>query len=236
MVWGCACGLGIIVRTFLSLFLHCELSHFAPSVYRYWLPLVGATPLTVLSRSLKLCICFLVWGCACGLDIILRLFFVIFFHIVNLVIFHPLYINSWYLLWAQLLLHYRLLWTFACVFFMVWGCACGLGIIVRTFLSLFLHCELSHFHPQYIDNGYLLWAQLLLQFCLDHLNLCICFMVWGCACGLDIILRLFFVIFFHIVNSVIFHPLYINSWYLLWAQLLLHYRLLWNFACVFFMV
>ena len=38
----------IIVRTFFSFFPHCELSHFSPSVYRQWVPLVSATPLTVL--------------------------------------------------------------------------------------------------------------------------------------------------------------------------------------------
>ena len=65
-----------------------NLSHFSPSVYRQWVPLVSTTPLTVLHRSF---------------------------------------------------------WNFACVFFMVLGYACGLDIIVRSFLSLFLHCELSHF-------------------------------------------------------------------------------------------
>ena len=48
-------------------------------------------------------------------------------------------------------------------------------------------------------------------------------MVWGCAYGLDMIVRLCFVTFFHIVNLVIFHPQYIDSGYLLWAQLLLQF-------------
>ena len=106
MVRRCACGLGIIVRTFLSLFPHCELSHFSPSVYRQWVPLVSATPLTVLYWSFWnfAYVFFMAWGCACVLVIIVRLSFVTFFHIANLVIFHPLYVNSWYLLWAQLLL------------------------------------------------------------------------------------------------------------------------------------
>ena len=47
MVWGCAFGLNIIVRSFLSLLPHCELSHFSPSIYRQWVSLVSATPLTV---------------------------------------------------------------------------------------------------------------------------------------------------------------------------------------------
>ena len=46
-------------------------------------------------------------------------------------------------------------WNFACVFFMVWGCANGLSIIVRTFFCHFFHVvNLVVFHPQYIDIGY----------------------------------------------------------------------------------
>ena len=77
-------------KTFLSLFPHCELTHFSPSIYRKWVPLVSASPLTVLYRSF---------------------------------------------------------WNFKYVFFIVWGCACGLDLIVRLFLLLFPHCELSHFAP-----------------------------------------------------------------------------------------
>ena len=63
-----------------------------------------------------------------------------FLDIVNLVIFHPEYIDSGCLLWAQHLLHF---WNFVYVFFMIWGCACGLHIIVASsFVS---------FHPLYID-------------------------------------------------------------------------------------
>ena len=119
LVWRCAYGLDIIVRLFLSLFPHCELSHFFTSIYRQWVPLVSATPLTVL---------------------------------------------------------YWLFWNFACVFFMVWGCACGFGIIVRTFLSLFPHCELSHFSP----SVYRQWVPLFernssYSFVPIVLKLCICF-------------------------------------------------------------
>ena len=49
-VWGCACDLDVIFIYlfffffffyffFFSLFLHCELSHFSPSIYRQWVPL-----------------------------------------------------------------------------------------------------------------------------------------------------------------------------------------------------
>ena len=42
-------------------------------------------------------------------------------------------------LWAQLLLQffYRSCWNFADIFFMVWGCACGLDIIVGLFFITF---------------------------------------------------------------------------------------------------
>ena len=90
---------------------------------------------------LKLCMCFLhgmrmcMWiAHNCWIS------FCHFLDIVNLVIFHPEYIDSGYLLWAQLLLHF---WNFVYVFFMVWGCACGLHIIVA---SIFVS-----FHPLYID-------------------------------------------------------------------------------------
>ena len=65
---------------FLSLFPHCELSYFSPSIYRKWVPFVTPTPLTVLYLSLwySTCVFFMVWGCLCGLDIIVRLFFVTF--------------------------------------------------------------------------------------------------------------------------------------------------------------
>ena len=107
MVWGCACGLRIIVRTCLLLFPHFELSLFSPSVYRQWVPLVSTTPLTVLYQSFWnfAYVFFMVWGCACGLDIIVSLCFVTFSTLWT-VIFHPLYVNSWYLLWAQLLLQF----------------------------------------------------------------------------------------------------------------------------------
>ena len=51
-----------------------------PSVNIYPGCLVSATPLTVLYRSFWnfACVFIMVWGCACGLDIIVRLFFVTF--------------------------------------------------------------------------------------------------------------------------------------------------------------
>ena len=62
---------------------------------------------------------------------------------------------------------------------MVRGCACGLGIIVRTFFCHFFHIvNLVIFHPQYIDNGYFLCAQLLLQFCTNRFETLHMFSLW----------------------------------------------------------
>ena len=91
MVWfGYSCKIIFIT------FPHCEFSHFSLSIYRQWVPLVSRTPLTVSYRSFWnfACIFLMVWGCACGLDIILLDHFCYLFHIVNLVIFQPLYIDS----------------------------------------------------------------------------------------------------------------------------------------------
>ena len=80
MVWGCACGLDIIVGSILSLFRHCELSHFSPWLCRQRVSLVSATPLTVLYQLFWnfACIFLMVWGYACGLDIIVGSVFVTF--------------------------------------------------------------------------------------------------------------------------------------------------------------
>ena len=186
MVWGCACGLAKIVRTFLLLFPHCE-SHFSPSIYRQWVPLVSATPLTVLYRLFWnfAYVFFMVWGCACGLGIIVRTFFVIFYTLWTL---------SFFTLYKQLVLLvsatpltvlYRLLWNFACVFFMVWECACDFDVIGRSFSSVFLHCELSYFSPsiyrQWVPRehnssyNFILIFFKLCTWLLHSLKMCTCF-------------------------------------------------------------
>ena len=156
MIWGCACGLGIIVRTFLSLFPHCELSHFSPSIYRQWVPLVSATPLTVL---------------------------------------------------------YRLLWNFACIFLMVWGCTCDLDVTFRLFFSLFPHCEHSHFSPsvyrQWVPCEHNSWY----NFTLIFLELCTCFLhslkMYTCfsynPCHI-------FVTFLVFLNFVVYWPQMYRQW------------------------
>ena len=180
MVWRCACSLDIIVRLFLSLFPHCELSHFSLSIYRQWVPREHNSSYNFILIFLELCTCFLhVWRCAYAFHIILAIFFVTFFcTFLNFVL-------------------YWLFWNFACVFFMVWECACGLDVIVRLFLSLFPHCELSHFSPFIYKQlvPFVSATPLTVLYRLLWNFACIFFMVWGCACGLDVIVRLFFLLF-----------------------------------------
>ena len=179
MVWGCACGLGIIVRIILSLFQHCELIHFSPSIYRQLLPLVSATPLTILFRSFWnfACVFFMVWGCACGLDIIVRLFLSLFPH-CELSHFSPfIYKQLVHLVSSTpLTVLYRLLWDFACVFFMVWECACDLDVIFRLFFLLFPHCELSHFSPSIYRQWLPREHNSSYNFILIFLEVCTCFL------------------------------------------------------------
>ena len=84
MVWGCACGLDIIVRSFLSPFPYCELSHFSPFINKELVSLVSATPLTVLYR--------LWWNIAC---VIVRSVFRVFFPHCELCHFLPSIYRQW---------------------------------------------------------------------------------------------------------------------------------------------
>ena len=130
-----------------------NLSHFSPFIHKQLVPLVNVTPLTVIYRLLWnfACLFFMVWGCACDLDIIVNLLdhFFVLFSTLWTYLFSPF-------IYKQLVplvsatprtVLYRLLWNFACVFFMVWGGACGSDVIVRSFFFFFPHCELSHFSP-----------------------------------------------------------------------------------------
>ena len=147
------------------------------------------------------CVFFMVWRCACGLDLIVRLFFVTFSTLWTESFFISIY-RQWIPLVSTtpLTVLYWLLWSFAYIFFMVWGCACSLGINVRTFFFHFFHCELSHFSP----SIYRQWVPLVSATPLTVLYwllwnfACIFFMVWGCAYGLDVIVRFF--IFFSLFS------------------------------------
>ena len=168
----------------------------------------------------------MVWRCVCGLDIIVRLFLLLFPH-CELSHFTPQYINSGYLLWAQLLLQFctdrfETLHMFSSWYedvHVVWVW------LLENFSYFFYIVNLVFFHSQYIGNGYLLWAQLLLQFCTNCYETLHMFFFHGMKMCMWFGYNwwIIFCYFLHIVNLVIFHPLYINSWYLLWAQLLLQF-------------
>ena len=114
---------------------------------------------------------------------------------------------------------YPLLWNFACVFFMIWGCACGLDIIVRSFFFFFFFFFIfstlwtSHFSPSiYRRPVGTLWPQLT-HFYTIFLKLCTCFSIIGrCACVFHVILALFFVTFFYFLNFVFFWPQMYKQW------------------------
>ena len=128
---------------FLSIFSTCELCHFRCHnfipIYTVTGCLVGATPPTILFRSFWNLsgVLILVWRFACGLDIIVTLFFVIFFSTCELCHFVAsqfyIFIYTVKALWVQQLLQFYsdFFLNLAGVLFMVWRCACGLDIIVR---------------------------------------------------------------------------------------------------------
>ena len=129
MVWGCACGLDIIVGLFLSLFPLCELSHFSTSMYRQWAPCERNSSYNFIPIFLKLCTCFLhglkmcIWF---GYN--LCIYFCYFFHFANFVIFWPQILwkccDSGYLVSAtpHTILYWSF-WNFVHVFAMVWRCS-----------------------------------------------------------------------------------------------------------------
>ena len=60
MVWGCACGLDIIVRSFFVTFsTFMNLSNFLTSMYRQWVPCEHNSSYNIILIFLKLCTCFL---------------------------------------------------------------------------------------------------------------------------------------------------------------------------------
>ena len=120
--------------------------------------LVGATPPTVLYRLFWnfTGVLVLVWKYACGFDIILRLFLLLFSqvelsHFLGIIYNKvngqgiPCGRNSSYIL-------YRLFWNFTGVLVMAWRYACGFDLILRLFFIAFLQVELSHF-PSIIFNN-----------------------------------------------------------------------------------
>ena len=204
----CTCfsmgDLGVQVSVRLSVHLSVHSSFRQPWVSCEHYPgcLVSATPLTVLYWSFWnfACVFFMAWRCACGLDIIVRLFFCDFFHIMKLVIFH---LNIWTVgtscernsFYSFILIVLKL-----CICFLHGMRMCiWFGYNCKTIFCHFFHIvNLSHFYPQYIDNGYLLWAQVLLQFCTD------CF---------ETLLMFFFFFFFFFFLLFFFHGMRICMWF-----------------------
>ena len=242
MVWSYACGLDIIVRLFLLLFLHCELSHFSPSICRQWVPPVSATPLTILYRLFR--------NFACGLDIIVRSFLSLFPHCKRSHFSTSLYRQCVPLVRATpLTVLYRSFWNFAYVFFTVWVCACGLDITIKLFLSLFPHCELSYFSPFIYKQLVPLVAATpftVLYRLLRNLA-CVFFMVWGCACGLYIIVRSFFFHYFPHCELSHFSPSIFRQWVtrkhncsynfiLMFLKLCTWFSIVWRCACAFHII
>ena len=209
MVWGCACGLDIIVGLFLSLFPLCELSNFSTSMYRQWVPCERNSSYNCIPIFLKLCTCFLH-----GLKMCIWfgynpcIYFCCFFHFANFVIF-----------WPQIL----------------WKC-CDSGYLVNatphtilywSFWNFFHFVNLVIFRPQCIDSGYLVSATPHTILYQSFWNFAHVFsMVWRCAYGLDIILAFIFVTF-STLRTLSFSDLrfYENVVTVgtLWAQLLIQF-------------
>ena len=191
----------------------------------------------------------MVWGCACGLDITVRLFFITFSTLWTFVYCHfstSMYRQSFNIYpgclvsATPLTVFFRFFWNFADVFFMVWGCACGLDITVRYHFFHFVNLVI--FWPQFIDSGYLVSATPHTILYQSFWNFAHVFsMVWRCACDLDIILALIFVTF-STLRTLSFSDLRLyeslrDSEYLVSATPhTILYRSLWNFAHVFALV
>ena len=183
--------------------------------------LASATPHTILYRSFWnfVYVFAMVWRCAYDLDIILELNFVTFcrscfsmgdlgvqvsvrlfvlpFVHLSVNIYHGCPVSA-----TTLTVFYRSFWNFADVFFMVWGCACGLDIIIRLFFITFY----TLFRPQCIDSGYLVSATLI-QFYTNLYETCTCVCHGQEMCtwfGYNPWIN--FCHFFHFVNFVIFWP------------------------------
>ena len=166
---------------------HCELSHFSPFIYKQLVPLVRATPLTVLYRLLWnfACIFFMVWRCACALDIIVRSFFFTFFHIVNLVIVST----------TPHTILYQSFWNFAHVFSIVWRCAYAFHIILALiFVTFFYFLNFVIFWPQIYRQWVFCVCNFSYSFKLVFLKFCFeCFLqgLQKCTWFLNLFLSIF---------------------------------------------
>ena len=195
----------------------------------------------------------MVWGCACGLDIIVRLFFVTFSTLWTSSFFWPQWIDSGYLVSATPhTILYRSFWNFAHVFSMVWRYACGLDIILALILVTFSNFELCHFLTSDSMKVYRQWVSCehnsSYNFIPVFLKLCTCFchslemcMWFGYNHWIN------FCHFFYFVNFVIFWPQilwkcidsgylvsatpYTISYLYLYATLHIFLSMVWRCAC-----
>ena len=161
---------------------------------------MSATLLTVLYQSLwnLASVFFMVWGYACGLDVIVGSFFFYFFHIVNLVIFHPQYIDSGYpLSTTPHSILYQSFQNFTYVFSIVWRCPCVFDIILALIFALFSTLwTLSFSDLRCLDSGYLVIATPCTILYWSFWNFAHVFSrVCKSACGLDRIFKFIFVTF-----------------------------------------
>ena len=136
MVWGWACGLDIFVKSFFCHFFYIVNSHFSPWIYEQLVPLVIAAPYSFVPIIMKLCMHFFhgmrmcMWfGYNC------EIIFCHFFHIVNSHFSPFMYKQLVQLLWFCTG-YYEILHAFL---HEVWGCACGLDIIIRSFFPFLAH-------------------------------------------------------------------------------------------------
>ena len=104
---------------------------------------------------LKLCIHVLVFymvcRCACGLGLSSHYFFYQFFLLYSR--FDDVKCIRINTVWAQILLAFfhRSVWKYAYLFYIVWRCACGLGVILPLlFIMFFLFFELVFFQIQVV--------------------------------------------------------------------------------------
>ena len=154
---------------------------------------MSATFLTVFYRSFKnfADVFFMVWGCACRLDIIVRLFFITF-----TTFFRPQCIDSGYLVSATPhTILYQSFWNFAHVFSMVWRYACGLDLIFAfIFVTFSTLRTLSFSDLRFYENVVSATPHTILY--RSFWNFVHVFpMVWRYAYGLDIVLELIFITF-----------------------------------------
>ena len=171
MVWGCVCGLDIIVRLFFITF-SALWTHFSTSMYRQWVPCERNSTYSFIQIVLKLCTCFL-HGLKMWIGYNPCFNFCYFFHFAKFVIFWPQILwkccDSWYLVSATPhAILYQTFWNFAHVFAMVWRCAYGLDIILElifvTFSTLWTLSFSDLRFYESLETVGTLWAQLLIQF------------------------------------------------------------------------